>query len=221
MIASPQNNVIVTIPEKYIANLSNMIRMANLNYGSQINPADFVNIIGEVVSVPKLISKRHDYIGFTAKDIRKGDKAIFSYAVIFTFTEKEDNTATYRNMFWYKGLEYWQVDIQNLYAVIRNGKIIMVNGYCMVEEMSEPSMIVLPASMQKLIRASTATLTQIGNNLEGVPKIEAQVGDIVHYNPAKLVKYEIKGKTFGILRQKDICGVEIGDYKNIVATSTF
>jgi co-chaperonin GroES (HSP10) len=216
MIVSPVSNVIVKIDTKHIANLSNMIRIANLNPQSQINPADYVNVIGEVISVPKLISKRHDYIGFSSKDIQKGDKAIFSYAVIFSFTENENGTATYKNLFWYKGQEYWKVDIQNLYAVIRNGQIIMVNGYCMVEEMSEPSAIILSQSMKKIIRASTATLTNIGNNLEGTPNIEAKAGDTVHYNPAKLIQYQVNGKKFGILQQKHICGVEVGLYGDVI-----
>lgn len=212
MIISPFNNVLVAIDQKFIAEVTNAIRMANLNNGSQINPADFVQIIGTIVSVPKMISERHDYKGFSVKDLKVGDKAIFSYTVIFSFIEGEDGNATYKNVFWYKGKDYWKVDIQSLYAVIRDGNIIMVNGYCMVQDWSAPSAIILPNSEKKKLRASTAVLTQINNNLQGQQRIEAQAGDIVHYNPSKLIEYSINGKKFGILRQKDILAIEVGDY---------
>ena len=212
MIVSPFNNVLVKIDTKYIQDITNVIRMANLNPNTQVNPADYVSITGEVVSTPRAISKRYDYKGFSIKDIKVSDIAIFSYAVIFTFTETEDGSATYRNMFRYKEREYWKVDIQNLYAVIRKGMIIMQNGYCMVQNIAPPSLIVMPNNAKKSISTSTATLTNIGNNIEGGNKIEAVSGDIVHYNPQKLVQYSIKDKKFGILRQKDIFGIEIGRY---------
>jgi co-chaperonin GroES (HSP10) len=216
-LSAPFNNLLVKIETKFIQEVTHAIRMANLNHGTQINPADYVSITGEIVSLPKKIMDRYDYNGFSLKDIRIGDIAIFSYAIIFTFVEKADGEATYKNMFYYAGNEYWKVDIQNLYGVIRNGKIIMVNGYCMVEQMSQPSMIILPASEKRKIRASTATLTQIGNNLEGEKTISAYPGDKVHYNPNKLIEYSIGEKKFGILRQKDIAGVEIGGYSHLVA----
>jgi len=212
MLKSPVNSLIVTIDTKYIADLSNMIKRANLNPQTQINPADYVQLIGSIVSFPRTIIERNDYEGFSCKDIRVGDKAIFSHNVVFSFTEQVGGTATYKNMFWFRGQEYWKVDIQQLYAVIRNEQIIMVNGYCMVEEMSEPSQIVVPAKMKKILRTSTATLTGIGNPLEGQERISAERGDIVHYNPNKVITYQIKGKKFGILKQNQICAVEVGKY---------
>lgn len=215
MIVSPYNNVLVKIESKFVSSVSNALKMAALNPGVQINPADFVNVTGEVVAIPRKISDRYDYQGFSTKDIKVGDIAIFSYAVIFSFIEHTDGNATYKNVFWYKGTDYWKVDIQNLYGVIRDKKIIMVNGFCMVGNMSQPSLIVMPNSQKKTTKASTATLTHIGNNLEGVRKINAEPGDLVHYNPSKLIEYKINDKKFGILRQKDILGVEIGGYSYI------
>lgn len=212
-IISPSNNVIVKIDSKFVENVTNAIKMANLNPGSQLNPADYVNITGEVVSLPKSISKRMDYRGYTTKDVQVGDIAIFSYKVIFSFDELPDGNAGYRNLFWYKGQEYWLVDIQELYGVIRGNDIIMVNGYCMVGDLSPKSEIVLLNKEKKRKpMVANATLWHIGNNLETAPKIKAEAGDKVYYNPNRCLEYKLGEKKFGIVRQKDIGVISIGQY---------
>lgn len=212
MIQSPLNNVLVTIDAKYIENFSNMLRQASLNHGSQINPADYVNIIGTIVSIPQEISNKKEYKGFTTNDIKIGDKAIFRYDVVFDFTEQEDGSAKFKNCFWYKGQEYWAVDILKLFAVIRDGKIIMLNGYCMLEDIATPPMILLPQHMKRFANAAKATLTNIGNPMCHVKRIDAQEGDIVFFNPNLIQVYKIRGKEFGILPQHHILGREIQKY---------
>jgi hypothetical protein len=54
---SPLNNVLVTIDRKYIGHITDVLRMSQLAPDSQLNPADLVNIIGTVVSVPRGTSK--------------------------------------------------------------------------------------------------------------------------------------------------------------------
>lgn len=209
MFQSPQNNLVVQVDTKYTANLFNMIRAANINHGSQINPADYVNIIGRIVSLPKSISKRKDYEGFTTTDMKVGDHCIMRYDVIFDFEEQENGSATYKNYVWYKGHEFWLADVTKIFAVIRGGKIIMVNGYCMLEDMTPPSMIILPQHLSKYAKSTTATLTHIGNNLYPLKTIDAKDRDTVYYNSRFAQEYEIKDKKFAIVRQKDILGVEL------------
>lgn len=216
-LISPLNNVLVTIDSKFTQNVTNAIRMANLNPNVQINPADYCQIIGDIVSVPRGTSKRIDYSGYSLDGIRVGDVGIFSYTVVYSFIELGNNEATYKNCFWYKGKDYWKVDIQSLYGVIRGKEIIMMNGYCMIENLEPESPIVLLEKDKKNNRAQSATLTHIGKNLTGMKQIEAQVGDTVFFNPSKAVKYNIGDKHFAIIRQRDILGHEIGAYSFLVS----
>jgi co-chaperonin GroES (HSP10) len=212
------NNVIVTIEHRFIAHLYNMIRTANMNPGSQINPADYVNIIGEIVAIPREITIwRRGYEGCSTKDIRVGDKAIFRYDVVFDFVEKTDGSAAFKNTFWYEGREWWNCDIQKLFAVIRGGEIIMVNGYCMIEDMEKQPAIIIPQSSRQSTFITRGTLTHVGNNITTLPNITAKPGDTVYYNPNKIQHYKINGKEFGIIQQHHICGKSVNKYAGAIS----
>lgn len=218
MFQSPLNNVVVQVDHKYHKNFSNMLKMATLNPGSELNPADFVNIYGKVISVPHSISNKKDYLGFTTNDIYPDDIAIFRYDVIYDFISRgtpEDQQ--FKNLVWFKGQEYFMADIQKVFGVIRAGEIIMVNGYCMLGNMSNPSALILPQHLKNVIQAASATLTHIGKNRNHLKTIEAQPGDTVYYNPDVIQTYEINGKKFGILSQRHILGRKVANYADIQA----
>jgi hypothetical protein len=216
MINCPIDNVVVQVETKYHKNFSNMIKRANMNPGSQINPADYVQVVGRVISVPDEITNRLDYKGFTTNDIYPDDIAIFRYDVIYDFLEGEESgDPIYKNMVWMKGKEYFLADIQKIFGVIRAGEIIMVNGYCMVENYTPPPKIILPQHLKNTIRSASATLTNIGRPLSHMKCIGAQPGDVVYFNPNILQKYEINGKSFGILTQKQILGRKVASYSDI------
>lgn len=215
-IKAALNNVIVSIDTKYISHFSKMLKMAALNPQSEINPADYVQIIGEVVSVPKEIEKTRWREGFSTKDIRKGDKCIMRYDVVYDFVELEGGMATYRNLIQYKDKEYWVADITKIFAVIRDNRIIMINGYCMIEQMTPKSSIILPQHMKRMVQAGSAVLSHIGNNLTHLPNLNINRGDTVYFNPMLVQEYEINNKKFGIISQKDILGSTVGNYENFV-----
>ncbi len=207
------NNLIVKIEKKMIADLYNVIRMAALNPGVQINPADYVTITGEVVALPRSICKRMDYKGYTTKGIKVGDTVIFSYQVVFTMTEGEDGQAVHTNAFMYEGKEYWLCDITNVFAYIRNNEIHMVNGYCMLQEVQPPSQIVLLSDdSKKLVRASKSVLSYIGTPLDGKKGISVEQCDSVHVDFRKVQHYKVGERPIAIVRQKDIYAKEIGNY---------
>jgi len=212
------NNVICKINKRFIRGITNIIRAANENPGNSINPADFVNITGEIVSLPmEVSSKRRDYRGFSTKDMIVGDTAIFRYDVVFDFIEKQDGEAAFKNSIWYNGGELWNVDIQKIFAVIRNNEIIMVNGYCMIEGFLPEPIIIIPKYMRSQTSASKSILTHIGNNLTHLPKIAASEGDTVYYHPYKIQKYKINGKEFGIIQQSQVWATSVSAYGELVA----
>jgi hypothetical protein len=84
MLAAPINKIFVKVKSKFIGNYSNIIKAANVTAGSQLNPADLAQIVGEVVSLPKRVTiERRGYENYSIDNIQVGDTAIFSYRVIW------------------------------------------------------------------------------------------------------------------------------------------
>jgi co-chaperonin GroES (HSP10) len=198
MIKSPQNNVIVKVDNKYIGNISNIMKLSAIQNNTSIDPSDYVNIMGEVVAAPLSICKRVDYKGYSNDNIQVGDIAIFSYSVISNMTITEDDKLNFKNRVWYNGDEMFLCDIMNIYAVIRNEEMIMLNGHIMAET-HEDSRIILPSSMKKTKGTVSSTVIYTGKN-----KIDIKNGDVIYYNPFMAQKYQIKGKPFVILRQQHV-----------------
>ena len=159
MIQSPENNVIVKVKTKYIGNISKILQLSSIQNGASVDSVDLVNIIGEVVSLPRTISNKIGYKGFSTKDINIGDTAIFSYSIIHDFViPSEDADPIYRNRMFYKGEEYFLADITKIFGVIRDGEIKMINGYVMASTFSE-SVLVLPSALKKLKKAAETEAT--------------------------------------------------------------
>lgn len=151
---SPSNMVYVTVTTKWVSQITNIMRLSQIMNDSSIDANDVVQIVGKVVSLPKKISSRIDFIGFSTKDIKEGDIVIFASSVINDVEligDDEEAVPHYKNMFYYRGVEYFAVDIRKIFGVIRNGEIIMVNGYTMCD-IYEDSKIIIPQHLRKLKR---------------------------------------------------------------------
>lgn len=213
MFQAPLNNIVVKVASKFLMGPNRFLREDILNPSSRINPADYTQIVGEVVSLPKKISNRRDYAGYSTVDIRVWDTVIFSYQVIYNYTIEEDEVI-YKNRVYYNGEEYFTADIQHIYAVIRDAQIRMQNGYIMVGEMEAPPMILLSPETKKEVSSAKAVVTHIGRCLTTEKPIDVMPGDTVYYNPNKIMTYQIFDKQFGILKQSHILGKKIPDYKD-------
>jgi co-chaperonin GroES (HSP10) len=209
MIHPPLNNILVRIGDTFLRRISDIMKVSAAEaHGSDINPADFVQIVGEVVALPKgIATNTKSYEGYSCEDIRIGDTVIFRYDVVFAWASDKRH---FKNMFYYNGREYWVCDIIKVFAVIRKGEIRMQNGYCMIEDMPPKPKIVLAQTQQANMEIHTAILTQIGSPLTTRECIAAEPGDYVYYRPVTVQKYEIKKKQFGIIRQEHIMGYSKG-----------
>ncbi len=205
---SGSTTVILKVKSKFTQNFDKMIAMANLYQGSQVNPADYVNIVGEVVAVPRSVKKRMDYEGFSPKDIQVGDQAIFSYEVIYNLEELQNGKFAYKNQLNYKKDEVFLADITNIFAVIRNEEIIMVNGYVMLQDIGEPSKLILVTQKRVTPNAVSATVVAIGNPLTNQKPIDVQANEKVLLDFRKVQHYQINDQKFGIVQQRHIYAVE-------------
>lgn len=209
MIEAPENKLIVYPKVKYTKNITDLMRRSAIQHGSSVDPTDIVNIVGEVMSIPKHISKTKDYEGYSTANIKIGDVAIFSYKVIYDLIIKQENgNPVYRNMLSYDAKEYFSCDIRNLFGVIRGEEIIMLNGYVMLADF-EPARIILSAGQRKQKNTTSSEILYIGDNKAHIPAINAKSGEVVVFDAGKAAHYEINSKKFIILQQDKILGKEI------------
>lgn len=207
MLVSPENKVMVKIKSKYIKDFDKITKMSAIQNAATVHLEDLVNITGEVVSLPVSIKKDRVYEGFSTKDIQVGDTAIFSFSIVYDFIQKEpDDPLIYKNRISYHGEEYWQADIRKIFGVIRNGEIIMINGYVMAGLFDEDKIYIANAS-SRAKNCKSSQVIHIGNNKEGQSKIPVHSGDTIFYNPLKPQKYQINNKPFIILQQNQVLGV--------------
>lgn len=200
---APIDKVVVMVETKYIKNFTTIMKMAAIQNNTSIEPADYVNIVGKVISVPFRISNKREYVGFSAKNILPGDTAIFSHSVIYDFCQTDPEAEPiYRNLVWYKGKEYFVADITHIYAIIRDDKLMMQNGYVMLTNMGETPKIYLTQGQKRKVSAASATVSQAQGGKD------YWQGSEVYYNPNKIRLYQINGKPFGIVRDRDILGVK-------------
>lgn len=211
MITSPANKLIVYPKTKYTKNITDLMKRSAIQNGASVDPTDIVSITGEIISIPKQISNTKDYEGFTTDNLRVGDIAIFSYRVIYDLIIKqEDGLPVYRNLLTYEAKEYFICDIRNLFGFIRDGEIVMVNGFVMLTEFEEKKIIVPPA-LKKVKNAACSNIIHIGKNKSNLPDINAKSGDLVYYDSNKAQHNVIGDKKFIILQQNRILGKEIAE----------
>ncbi len=208
MIQAAQNNLFIKIDTLYIGNITSILKVAAIQNGSSVDPAEIVNIMGEVISIPKTITTdKRGYAGFSTKDIRVGDIAIFRFDLIYDFRDVSKTAKTYKNRIWFKGTELWSCDIQKVFGVIRDGEIIMVNGYMMITDFV-PNKIILSQSNGRVRTAQTSEVMHIGSPKTNENPISVERGDKVFYNSNLAARYQIKGKPFRIIQQDKILGKE-------------
>lgn len=209
MIQHPINRVILKLETKYIKNFSDIAKRSAIADNASVHLEDLVNICGEVVSIPKSISDDKWHKGFSTKDIQIGDTAIFSFNIVYDWYQNTHmGDPLYKNLITIQGKEFWMADITKIYAVIRNGEMIMLNGYVMGTTFEEDK-IALLSSSKKTRGTKTSTIMHIGNPKEGVNPITAKQGDTIYFNPKLAIKYQINDKPFIILQQHQVLGKQV------------
>lgn len=208
-IQSPINDLIVQIKSTY------QDKIGNIWIDTKFDPTQHATIVGKVHSIPLyVVQDRPDYKGYSTKDVQVDDTVIMRYDVTSMYKlQKKDEAPTYKHYFMYKGEHYWRAAIIKCFAVIRGLDIIMLNGYLMTELPPLPPRIYVPGNVKSVIRTVPLIVRYSGNPLEGAEDIGVQPGDTVHVNPSIVQTYQINGKPFCIVKQSQVCGIEIKSNK--------
>lgn len=208
MIISVENKIILKLETKYCKNFSDIAKRAAIADNASVHLEDLVRIVGEVISIPKSISNDKWHEGFSTKDIQVGDTAIFSFIIVYDWYQNVHmGDPLYKNLISIQGKEFWMADITNVYAVIRDGEIKMINGYVMAEPF-EKDLIFTTAKSKKAKGVKSSKIMHIGNPKEGKNQIQAKQGDNIYYSPNIPIPYQINDKPFIILQQHQVLGYD-------------
>lgn len=207
MIQAGINDIFVKVKHTSQKSKTEIAIAASMAHDSTINLMDYITITGEIASIPKKIECDERDSGYSTKDIRVGDMAIFSYYVVGDLAMKEGEHY-HKNLVYFKGQQLFKASIENIFGVIRNGEIIMINGYVMIEDFT-PSKLILPSYLKSIITAAKSTLLYIGNQKENETPITAKQNDTIYFNPYIIQRYNIGDRKFCILRQDQVLGVEV------------
>ncbi len=206
MIKSPANKLILSIKPVWIKHFTDIQKIIQTEQQLNISLAECVNIVGEVISVPKYISPLSQYKGYSTKDIKEGDIAIFSYDVVASLKHGEEGKdPIFQNAIYHEAKEFFLADITSIFAVIRGEEIIMINGWVQLSEI-EDSKIIVPHNFKSNKFIVSSTILNIGHSKTHLKGIDANIGDNVFFDKRKVQHYEINRKKFIITSQEKLLG---------------
>lgn len=201
----------VTIEKKFY-DVVNSESGVMLYKDTTFHPEEAAMIIGKVVSVPKTIQKRLDYEGVTCP-VRPGDTILMRYDVVSSYKDQPDrSTPTYKNVLLYKGVEYWRVNILQVFAILTGSKWKMINGYVLCNPMKKindfGSTLIVPDSYRESLCNDTMKVRYIGETLTTEQPLPIYAGKEIHVKPKVAQHYELpNGDSFYIIKQSHILGV--------------
>jgi len=178
---------------------------------TSFHPEEASMIEATVVSLPRAIQERFDYAGMyvdAGGPLQVGSTVLMRYDVVFHyFNQPERDTPIYKNVLLYEGEEYWRVDIQQIFAVLRKGSVEMINGYVMVDPVTEQvnfNSFHAATHFATRILNDQYAIRYIGHPLEHEPALNLRTGDRVHVRPGIAQHYETDWSDFHIIKQSQI-----------------
>ncbi|HEV3223871.1 MAG TPA: hypothetical protein VGZ90_13375 [Puia sp.] len=212
---APRNNVIVKISQRFYDSVKFDSGVV-LYFDPSWDPSEYAMLEGVVESVPRSIMKRKDYEGFSADGIKRGDRILFRYDVIFSYLSQPDrDSVRFKNEIWWHETSYWKVDIQKIFCTVHGDaksfsglKYSMLNGYVLCDLITEyksdlySDNIIRPESEKMVVRLDRAKVKAIGEN-----NLEVQPGDTIWFSPKIPQVYSLNRKKFIIVSQRHILAV--------------
>lgn len=165
-----------------------------------------------VVSVCPLIQDRFDYAGMRADMLQPGDTILIRYDVVFHYSHQpERDTPIWKNIIVWNGEEYWRVDIQQIFGILRKGYVEMINGYVMCDPCTiraDFGSFGVPRGFEYKLSNELYKIRYVGEPLPQEPKLEVTAGDIIHIRPGLAQNYQTDWGDFSIIKQSHILARE-------------
>lgn len=157
-------------------------------------PEEFATLEGIVVSAP--LKVENDRNRTVLGTVEKGDKIIFSYAVVYAYASQPDNdTPVYKNLIIHNGEEFWKVDLGEVFCKV--GSTI---------EMITDNVLIEPFAIRGTCRSNGFVRIEEKCEDMGIVKslppninLSVRVGDTVCFEPRFVQKYNILGQEHFII----------------------
>lgn len=195
IITSPENIVLVEIEKRF------QDKTGNIVIDPTWHPEDHATMEGIVYSAPhRLLSDNHRTIVGTVK---RGDKIVFSYSVIFAKALQNDNeNPVYKNLIIHQGKELWKAHAGEIFCKIVDGEIIMLTDNVLtepmvIEESKQTSRLILDKPKQ---REDIARIIGLPENKE----LSYTMRDLVSFESKYVQKYQIQGRQMFLIPSRRI-----------------
>ena len=190
MLKCPVNKLLVTIEKKY------QDKLGNLFIDTSFFPEEYATLKGIVTSVPNKLENEY-WRGKTDMIIETGDEVWFSYGIIFDYKRYENGeTPSYKNLITYKGQEYWKVDYNEVFCVVRDGKILIPTEYILLEPIADNSESKTASGLVLGKKAIYSDRARVVAAQEGV---DCKPGDIIPLESQYIQQYNMLGKVHYIV----------------------
>lgn len=208
---APLNIVFVKITKK----LYDTIRFASgvtLYKNTSFHPEEASMCEATVVSLPRAVQDRFDYAGMSTFPMSPGDTILIRYDVVFHYALQPDrDSPVWKNILLWEGEEYWRVDIQQVFGILRKGYVEMLNGYIMCDPCSVHVDFGSFASPTGFVVKQSNELYKVrylGDPLPHDPNLQLHPGDHVHIRPGLAQNYETDWGDFSIIKQSHVLARE-------------
>lgn len=207
---APINKLLVSL-EKKLYDSRTFQSGQTIYFDPSWHPEEYAMLRATVVSVPPSLIKRNDYKGY-ALCVKPGDEILIRYDVVFAYRDQPDrDSPVYKNLlFQYNELfekfeEFWLCDILQVFAVIKDGAFEMINGFVMLDIVTENNsdysgLIIRPDNYKDQESKSRAKIRAINSALPLRP------GDEVFINPATVMTYQLNMEKFHIIKEQYVLG---------------
>lgn len=178
----PVNKLLVTIDQKY------QDKSGQLQIDTSYHPEEYATLKGRVFSIPDRVDPDY-WKGHIDELARPGDEVWFSYAVVYDFvTYREGETPEYRNLVIFEGQEYWMVNYEDVFCVVREGEIMMPTQNVLLAPVKNEEDGLLSCGLQSVIHAAICEDRAMVIALPAA-FTDCKVGDIVPVEQEFLQKY--------------------------------
>lgn len=210
---TPVNKLIVTL-EKKLYDSRTFESGQTIFFDPNWHPEEYAMLIAKVVSVPPGVIQRQDYKGYTIS-VEPGDEILIRYDVVFAYIDQPDrDSPIYKNLIYHydelkeRFEEYWLCDILQVFAIIKEGKYEMINGFVMLKIITEKK----PDFSNTIIRPDSYNLTntkEMAIVVAGGVNLNLKPGDTVLINPSMVMQYQLNLYQFYIIKEQYILGLLI------------
>jgi co-chaperonin GroES (HSP10) len=167
---------------------------------------------GRVVRVPRQISNHH-YLSLINTEVREGDILYFHFNSILEDTRVQLDAFE---------RPHYLVHMENIFAIIRDGAIIMFGDRVLCEPIFDDDVVTLEDGLRVKKSESgiitdvnighnmkRARIAHIGSGLNDRKSVDAMVGDIIFYDVDADFENEIEGRKYFCMLQDDLLMREI------------